>query len=309
MIKNKQHKKKKSKAYLIFIGPGFLLYTFLIVFPIFFVLYLSIFEWSGLGKMVFVGWQNFKTLFQGDVAPIFGNAMKNNIKYLLCVWFIITPLQFLLAYVFYLKIPLYKYYKFMIFMPYVISQTIISFFATMIFNPNIGFLNTILEKVGLVGWTGAWLGNPDQSFTIMLILIIWQGAGTGMMIFYANLMDIPAEIIEAASLDGCNQFQKLVHVILPFSLPAAASIIIMSSIWALSIFDMPFILGGPNGGVKSSLDFVNLVFYRYTFGNALNGKSNLGFGAAISVLMFIIILIITFIQNKFLDKLDYNKRK
>ncbi len=301
--------KKKTKAHLIFIAPGFVLYTFLIIFPIFFVVYLSLFNWSGLGEMVYIGLENFKTLFFGDVGPIFFNAMKNNILYLMCVWFIITPIQFLLAYIFYLKIPFFKYYKFMIFMPYVISQTIISFFATMIFNPNIGFLNQFLEMIGLSNLTSAWLGNPDQAFTIMIILIIWQGAGTGMMIFYANLMDIPAEILEAGSLDGCNEFQKLIHIVLPFSLPSAASIIIMSSIWALSLFDMPFILGGPNGGVRNSLDFVNLVFYRYTFGSALRGQSNLGFGASISVLMFVIILLVTFFQNKFLERFDYNNEK
>ena len=65
-------------------------------------------------------------------------------------------------------------------------------------------------------------------------------------------------------------------------------------------------LGGPTGGVNSSLDFVNLVFYRYTFGSVLSGEVNLGFGASISVTMFIIIMIVTFIQNKVLTKFEYD---
>ncbi len=75
---------------------------------------------------------------------------------------------------------------------------------------------------------------------------------------------------------------------------------------ALALFDLPFILGGAKGGVSGSLDFVNLVFYRYTFGSALNGKSEIGFGASICVVMFAVMLIITTIQNKVLKKFEYD---
>ena len=194
----------------------------------------------------------------------------------------------------------------MIFMPYVISSTIVSFFATMMFNPTIGFLNTFFEKLGLHQFISAWVGDPKLSFKIMIALVIWQGAASGMMIFYANMMDIPQDIIEASRIDGCSEGQRLTRILIPLSLPACSSIIVMSSIWALGVFDIPFMLGGPTGGVNSSLDFVNLVFYRYTFGSVLSGEVNLGFGASISVTMFIIIMIVTFIQNKVLTKFEYD---
>ncbi len=307
MVIKTEKKKKKKKPYLMFITPGLILYTVFIVFPIIFVLYLCFFNWSGLGSMTFIGLDNFKTLFTSPrFAPTFWNALGNNLKYLLCVWIIITPVQFLLAYLFYLKIPFYKYYKLMIFMPYVISSTIVSFFATMIFNPNIGFLNDFLTKVGLINLTSSWLGDPNLAFKIMIIVIIWQGSGSGMMIFYANMMDIPTDIIEASRIDGCSEAQRFWNILLPLSLPSCASIIVMSSIWALGIFDIPFILAGSSGGVSNCLDFVTMVFYRYTFGSVLNGKSELGFGAAISVAMFIAILIVTVIQNKVLSKFEYD---
>lgn len=300
-------KKRKKRPYLMFITPGLIIYSIFIIIPIIYVFGLSAFEWSGLGSMKFIGLENFKTIFTDTrIAPQFWHAVKNNLKYLLCVWFIITPIQFFLAYLFFLKVPAYKYYKFMIFMPYVISSTIVSFFATMIFNPNIGFLNEFLTNIGLEQFTGAWLGDPNMAFKIMVILIIWQSSGSGMMIFYANMMDIPTEVMEASSIDGCNERQKLFHILIPMSLPACASTIIMSSIWALGVFDIPYILGGANGGVNGSLDFVNILFYRYTFGSALNGKSNLGFGAAISVSMFVVIMVVTIIQNKVLSRFEYD---
>ena len=299
--------RKKRRPYLMFLAPGMIMYTIFIIIPIIYVFVISVFEWSGLGEMKFVGLENFKTLFTNErIAPTFWHAVLNNLKYLLCVWLIITPIQFLIAYLFWLKIPMFKYIKFMIFMPYVISSTIVSFFATMIFDPNIGFLNEFLTNIGLPQLTGSWIGDPNMAFKIMIILIIWQSSGSGMMIFYANLMDIPKDVMEASSIDGCTELQRLFHILIPLSLPSCASIIIMSSIWALGVFDIPFILGGASGGVSGSLDFVNLVFYRYTFGSALNGKSELGFGASISVTMFVVIMVVTMLQNKILSRFEYN---
>ena len=211
-----KEKSRKKKPYLFFIAPGFIAYTVFIILPIIYVIYLSVFEWSGLGEMNFIGIENFKTLFTNTrITPVFWNALKNNLKYLLCVWFIITPFQFLVAYLFYLKIPFFKYYKFMIFMPYVISSTIVSFFATMMFNPTIGFLNTFFEKLGLHQFVSAWVGDPKLSFKIMIALVIWQGAASGMMIFYANMMDIPQDIIEASRIDGCSEGQRLTRILIP----------------------------------------------------------------------------------------------
>ncbi|MFA6812419.1 MAG: sugar ABC transporter permease [Bacteroidaceae bacterium] len=297
-------KKRKKKNYVYFILPGFLMYTVFIIIPIIYVIYLSVFDWSGLGAKVFVGLDNFVTLFTDNkIGPEFWHALLNNLKYMLCIWLIVTPLQFIMAYLFYIKIPAFKYIKFMVFMPYVISSTIVSFFATMIFNPNIGILNDVLKKLGLS--QGSWFGDSHWAFAIFIIIVIWQSSGSGMMIFYSNLLDIPKEIMEASSIDGCNEMQRFKYILLPLSLPSCVSIIIMSTIWALSVFDLPYILVGSTGGVHSVLDFVNLVFYRYTFGSVLNGQTNYGFGAAISTLMLVVIVIVTSVQNKILSKFEY----
>ena len=89
---NKRHKQVK------FILPGFIFYTCFIILPIIYVFYLSFFQWSGLGEMKFNGIQNFVTIFTDErFSPVFFNALWNNIKYLLCVWLIITPFQYLMA--------------------------------------------------------------------------------------------------------------------------------------------------------------------------------------------------------------------
>lgn len=297
---------KKNKNHLMFIAPGFLLYTVFVIFPIIYVLFLSFTDWSGLGAMNFVGLDNFKTIF-GDkrFTPEFLNALKNNIKYLLCVWLIITPFQYFMAYMFFIKIPFHKYLKFMTFLPYVISTTIVSFFATLIFDPNIGMLNNVLGNLGMP--KGAWFGDVNWAFKLMIMIIIWQSSGSGIMIFYSNFISTSGDVMDASRIDGCNEWQRFRYILFPLSLPSCASIISMSTIWALAIFDYPFILGGSNGGVRGCLDFVNVVFYRYTFGSALNAKSNLGFGASICFVMFIVMFVITFLQNKILKRFEYDQ--
>ena len=298
---------RKKHAHIKFILPGFLFYTCFVVLPIIYVFGLSFVEWSGMGPMKFSGLDNFIKMFTAqNFAPIFFHALGNNVKYLLCVWLIITPIQYLLAYLFFIKIPAHRYLRFMVFMPYVISSTIVSFFATLIFNPIFGFLNKFLEGIGLEQLQGAWFGDPKWAFKLMVMLIIWQGAGSGIMIFYSNFMDISKDVMEACRIDGCTEWQRFTRILIPLSLPSCASIITMSSIWALALFDLPFILGGRNGGVSGSLDFANLVFYRYTFGNALSGRSELGFGAAICVGMFIFMMTVTVIQRKILKKFEYD---
>ena len=208
---------KKNRNYLFFITPGFVVYTIFAIIPILYVVYLAFTNYTGMGKADFVGFENFIRIFNDErFTPAFFNSLKNNLKYLLCVWFIITPFQYFLAYFFFIKIPAYKYIKFMVFLPYVISSTVIGFFATLLFNPNIGLMNTILKSLGMA--QSAWFGNPSIAFKLLVLVIMWQGAGSGIMIFYANFMDIPQEIMEACRVDGCTEWQRFTRILLPLSL-------------------------------------------------------------------------------------------
>ena len=142
-------KMKKNRNYLFFITPGFIVYTIFAIVPIIYVVYLAFTNYTGIGKADFVGIENFIRIFNDErFTPAFFNSLKNNLKYLLCVWFVITPFQYFLAYFFFIKIPAYKYIKFMVFLPYVISSTIIGFFATLLFNPHWLFSERMVWKSG-----------------------------------------------------------------------------------------------------------------------------------------------------------------
>lgn len=297
---------KKSKAYIGFLTPGLILYTAFMIIPIACAMYYSFFEWNGIGPMKFVGLENFRTLlFSPRMSKIFFNALGNNMKYLLCVWLIITPIQIFFAYVLHLKIPAHRWLRLMLFFPYVISTSIIGFFAIIIFDPNIGLLNSILKNLGMQQM--AWLGDPGMSFSLMVMVVIWASIGSGMMIFFANMQEVNRDTIEASVIDGAGEWTKFWRVVLPQCTSSLTTNFVLGTIFALTIFDIPFMLGGPQGGVNNTIDFVNMVFYRYAFGGAFFGETSLGFGSSISVTMFLFILVVAIIQTKVLKRFEFEQ--
>ena len=297
---------RKKRAYIGFITPAFIIYTIFMIVPIICAIYYSFFEWNGIGEMKFLGFENYINLLGGSrISKTFFNALFNNFKYYLCVLVIITPIQIFFAYMIYIKIPAHKYIQFMLFLPYIISTTIIGFFATMLFDPNIGLLNDLFKKLGLEHLQSAWLGESDLIFKIFVVVIIWACIGSGMMIIYANMQEIPISIIEASIMDGANEVQKFFRVVLPMLTSSLQTVLTLAGIFALTMFDIPFMLGGSSGGVNNKLDFVNIVFYRTAFGGSYFGETSLGLGASISVTMFVIILILYFVTVKILKRLEY----
>lgn len=297
---------KKRRAYIGFITPGFILYTVFVIVPILCAVFYSFFEWRGIGPMKFIGFDNFIKLFTDTrMSRIFFNALKNNTKYLVCVLLIITPLQLFFAYMLYLKIRFHKYIRFMIFLPYVVSTSIVGFFSIILFDPNIGVLNEIIGNLFGNDAKSAWLGDPNLLFKIFVIVIIWQCIGSGMLIFYANMQEISSEIMEASIIDGAGDWSKFRYVVFPMITSSMTTNITLSIIYALTMFDLPYVLVGPQGGVNNKLDFVNMVFYRYAFGGTYFGETSIGFGSSISVTMFVIIFVLTMIAKKLLRKREY----
>lgn len=296
----------KRRPYFWFILPGFIIYTAFMIFPILYSVYLSFFKWSGIGPMQFVSLENYKTLIFGQrMSKIFFNALGNNLQFLLFGYLVLTPVQLIFAYLIHIKIKGNRYFQLLLFLPYIISTSILGFFAIMVFDPNIGLLNSILKFFELDSMQSAWLGNPNLSFGLFAGVVLWYSLGPGMMIFYSNMKEIPESVMEASLIDGAGELTKFFKVVLPQLIPSLTTNFVLGTIFMLTIFDLPFILGGPGGGVDNTIDFVNMVFYRYAFGGSHFGETSLGFGASISVIMFLLILIVVIIQQIILKRREY----
>lgn len=299
-------KKRGLSGALKFVLPGLLLYTVFMVVPLIFAFIYSFFDWSGIGPMHFTGLSNYVKLFtNARISKTFFNALGNNMKYLCCVLIIITPLQIFFAYMLFIKIKFHKYIRFMLFLPYVISTSIVGFFAIELFDPTVGVLNQIIDVLFGKSHELSWLGDQNLVFKIFICVIIWQCIGSGMMIFYADMQSISEDVVEASIIDGAGEWKRFWMVVLPMMTSSLKTNITLSVIYALTMFDLPYILVGPQGGVNNKLDFVNMVFYRYAFGGTFFGETSIGFGSSISVVMFIIILIFTLVTKRLLKKVEY----
>lgn len=294
---------KKNRSFLVFILPGTILYTIFVIVPIICSVYFSFFEWSGIGPMTFKGLGNFKYLLFGDrMSPIFTNALKVTFKYLLAVLLFITPVQIFFAYILYLKIRFSKYIRIMLFLPYVLSISIVGFFSLLVFDGNIGLLNAAITKLFGAKYTVAWIGDPKWMFRVFVFMIIWQCIGSGMMIFYADMQSISNDIIEASIVDGCGDIRRFFSIILPNMRASLSSNTVLSVIYALTMFGLPYVVFGPSGGIDNAMDFVAMVFYRYAFGGTYYGTTDIGFGSSISVVLLVIIVICYLITNRFVKK-------
>lgn len=295
----------RKRPFLGFILPGFILYSAFVILPLINTVYYSFLDWNGIGPMEYVGFDNYaRILFEDRMSGIVFNALWNNIKYVFCVLFIITPVQLFLAYMIYVRIPGHRAYQMLIFLPFVLSKAIVGFFSMIVFDPNIGLLNELFRQVGLEQMTSAWFGDPNKAFPLFVATIMWQGLGVGMLIFLANLKGLPEDVLEQSVIDGTNGVQRFFRIVLPMIVPAITNVVVLSTIFALTIFELPYILGGPNGGVNNSIDFMNLVFYRYTFSGLYGGETNLSFGAAIISVLFVFVFIVSLIQLTFLNRID-----
>lgn len=287
----------KRKPYIGFIAPGFIIYTSLMILPLGTAVYYSFFKWSGIGPKTFIGLENYRNLFLNErLSGIFWNALGNNFKFVALVLLIIMPVQLFIAYWVDIKIVGYRFYRTVIFLPYVISSTIVGFLTMLVFNPNIGIINTFFKAVGWDSQISAWFGDPERAFPLLVSVIAWQGIAAGMFIFLANLKGISRDLIEASFIDGAGRWRRFRSIMLPALEPAITNNVILGTIWGLTQFDIPFVVGGSQGGINNSIDFMNLFFYRFAFGGSYFGETSMGFGATISVTLFVIILLVACLQ-------------
>ncbi|GAC1464701.1 MAG: hypothetical protein NVS2B12_05220 [Ktedonobacteraceae bacterium] len=158
-----------------------------------------------------------------------------------------------------------------------------------LYNPLFGFINIALEKVGLGAWAQDWLGNTHLALPSIIATNTWQWVGYSMIIFLAGLQAVPAELYEAANIDGARSWQRFRHVTFPLIAPAFTVNILLTLIGSLKIFDLIFVMTG--GGPAGASESLALRLYKEAF--TLN---HFGYATAIGIVMSLVILAITILS-------------
>lgn len=269
---------KKSKMSLGFAAPAFIIYTVLLVIPIFMAFYFSLNKWNGFNAMEFLGFENYLNVFR-DVR--LGNAVKNTAVISIVVVVLVNILGLFLAMLVNTASAKSNIFRIIFFVPFVLSTVAISFVWKSILSYN-GVLNGILEGLGQSQLIGNWLGSQGPAIVCIIIVEIWRTLGYHMMLYLAALQTVPHELYEACTVDGGNRWKKFRNVTLPLIIPGMSVSFLMSIINELRMYDVVKIMtdGGP--GYDTETVVYNIVSQGFS-------NNMVGYSSAISVVLFLAI--------------------
>ena len=274
----------------VFLAPAVLVYTAVMIFPLFNTLRLSLYARGGTGP-VFAGLENFRTLF-GDPhwSAAFWNALGNNVWFFVIHMAVQNPIGIGLAAILsHPRLRFATFYRSAIFIPTILSFVIVGFAWKLILSPIWGIAPSMLDAGGLKSLYAPWLGKEDYALTTLALISVWQFVGIPMMLIYAALLAIPEGVLEAGEIDGITGWAAFWRIKLPLVLPSIGIISILTFVGNFNAFDLIYAAQGALAGPDFSTDILGTFLYRTFFGFQLQlGDPHMG--AAIATAMFAIIL-------------------
>lgn len=290
--------KKKTGLPYLFMLPSILILLGVYLLPFLYSLYISVTDWSGMGqKLNFVGLSNYKGLFE---EPHFWETLRNNLIYFVELVGIQFIISMVLAVVLNAAFKGRNFFRALYFMPTIICTLAVGFIWNIMFDPINGPIKTLLKNAGFLELSRImWLGSTKTAIHAVSFVSLWQWTGWSMVIYLAGLQSIDKNLYEAAEIDGANAVQKFFKVTLPLLAPSITVNLVNSTIGALKIFDLPFIMTG--GGPGHATESLAMMMYTYSF-----GLNKMGYGTAISIILFVVILIISGVQTTVLRRREDN---
>jgi ABC-type sugar transport system permease subunit len=281
---------RSRQAYLM-LSPIFVVLAVFVYYPPLSALYHAFFDWQPTGETTFVGLGNFRAMLEDQVLL---DSFWNMLRLLVFAVIATTTVPLVIAELIYsVRSVSAKYiYRLWFLVPVVAPLIVIILLWRFIYDPNVGLLNGMLEALGLPGWTRAWLGDPNIALYALMFIGFPFVSGTSVLIYLAGLMNIPKEILEAAELDGVVGLRRIWWIDLPLLAGQIKLFLVLGTIGALQGFEIQLIL--TQGGPGWATQVPGLVMYQRAFeGNRF------GYASAIGLVLFVIALILTVINFKF----------
>jgi raffinose/stachyose/melibiose transport system permease protein len=288
---------RNKVAILVFLAPGIILFTAVLLIPICQAFYYSLCDWNVLTGAEFVGLENFIKLFTADKTMEF--ALKNSLFFMLFSAISQQIIGLLLA-AFLTNIRKGRnVFKNIYYLPAVLSSAALGLLWSFLFNPKMG-VNQLLKIFGVEG--PLWLMETDGFIVLPMWVIafvaLWQYVGTTMMLYMAQISGISKSLYEASYIDGASRIRSFRHVTLPLIKPMIATSLSLNCIGSLKFFDLVYNMtqGGPNHRtdvLATHLYFQGFQYFKY------------GYASAIGVVLLLMCLIVTFIISKCFKSENY----
>lgn len=278
----------KMQRRVIIVAFSIIPLAFLVTFsylPLYRMIYYSFFSWNGFSQnMPFVGLDNYVTIF---TRPEYFSVFTVSLYYFVAT-FIQMGLALYFATILSFKVKGKNFFKGVLFFPFLLNGVAIGFIFMYFFRPD-GTLDALLQVMGLGEWTQLWLGNPDIINISLAATSVWRYMGFNFIIFLGTISSISGDIYEAAEIDGANRWHQFRYIIIPSIRRIIELNVILSISGAISVFEIPYIMtGGANGSRTFVIQTVETAFKFSKFGLA----------SAMAVVLLVIVIIVTLIQNK-----------
>jgi raffinose/stachyose/melibiose transport system permease protein len=275
-----------------FLAPAAIVYTVFSIYPLIDTIRLSFYAIDSAGETHFAGFDNFATLLTDPHwAGPFWNAFRNNIIFFIVHMVVQNSIGLALAVL--LSLPALtgrNVYRTLIFLPTMLSVVIIGFIWQLILSPLWGVAKGFLNAFYLGGLFAPWLGLEGTALVTISLISVWQFVGIPMMLIYAALLNIPEDLVDAATVDGANQWHVFLSIKLPLILPTLGVVAILTFVGNFNAFDLIYTVKGALAGPNFATDILGTFFYRSFFGYQLQPGSPT-MGATVATMMLIIILI------------------
>jgi raffinose/stachyose/melibiose transport system permease protein len=277
----------------LFLLPALVIFTAFVIYPILGSLYYSLTDWDGLAPSLhFVGLANFQQLLSDPTVVI---NVRNTLVFAAGVMVLQNGIALVLAVILDGFLRRLTFLRVLFLIPAMFSALAIGYTWSYIYSPVLGFLDTFLSKIGLAGWQQDWLGNPHLTLASLVFTNSWEFMGLSMVIFLAGLQAVPAELYEAANIDGTSGWQRFRHITFPLIAPAVTINVVLTMIGSMKTFDLIFVM--TNGGPGNASETLALRIYNEAF-----NLNHFGYATAVGIVMSLFILGLSVLNLRLLRK-------
>jgi len=279
----------------VFLSPPLIVFSIFVLIPLINSFYYSFTNWNGFNSEYdFVGLENYTRIASDN---LFQNSIFNTVIWLISAILIPTILGLLLALLIDSQVRWSNFFKSIFYLPICLSAVVVGQIWIWIYQQEWGLLNIIINLFSENSFEYAWLSKPETSLYSVIIAWSWQQTALSMVIYLAGLTSIPKNLLEASQIEGANIFQRTFFIVIPLLIPATIIVVALSMINSLKGFDILYIM--TQGGPFHSSDTLAMHMYNESF-----RKYRMGYGSAISVVLFFIAVTIIGIYFRQLKKLD-----
>ncbi|MCB9099913.1 MAG: sugar ABC transporter permease [Anaerolineales bacterium] len=287
---------QKLFTILVFLAPALVLFTVFLIYPIAQSAYYSLFNWKGFGPAIdFVALDNYSRILSDKN---FLRAVQNSLLIVALSVALQLPLALILALMVGRSLPGRAFFRVTFFLPYVLSEVITAVIWRSLYHPDphYGLINAIL--VNLDTAIVPWLGDVKTVMPAIFVVLTWKYFGFHMLLYMAGLQSIPADLEDAAKIDGATSFQTIWYIIIPLLRSTIRTTVYLSVLGSIQLFDLVWILteGGPAGASEV------MATYLYRFGFI---RFYLGYGSAVAVVMFMICIAFSLIYQNVFKEQEY----